>query len=75
VVFGFDSGKKVKGRKLHLVVDSQGLVIGLLVTEANASKRLGAVVVLHEATAKLARLEVVWVDQGYSGPNFAHAVK
>jgi transposase len=74
-VFGFDGGKKVKGRKRHLVVDSQGLVIGMLVTEANASERLGAVVVLHEAAAKLTRLKVIWVDRGYSGENFAHAVR
>ena len=74
-VYGFDGGKKVKGRKRHLVVDSQGLLIGVLVTEANASERLGAIVVLDEAKEKLARLEVVWVDQGYSGKNFAQAVQ
>ena len=75
VVYGFDGGKKVKGRKRHIVVDSQGLIIGVLVTEANASERLGAVVVLHEEIDKLSRLEVVWVDQGYSGPNFKRAVQ
>lgn len=57
------------------MVDSQGLLIGVLVTEANASERLGAVVVLHEAAVELSQLEVVWVDQGYSGENFAQAVK
>ena len=74
-VYGFDGGKKVKGRKRHIVVDSQGLLIGLLVTEANATDWLGAVIVLHEAVEKLNRLEVVWVDQGYSGKNFAHALR
>ena len=74
-VYGFDGGKKVKGRKHHIVVDSQGLLIGVLVTEANASERIGAVVVLDEAAEKLSRLEVVWVDQGYSGERFAKAVK
>lgn len=44
-------------------------------TEANASERLGAVVVLHEAAVELSKLEVVWVDQGYSGENFAQAVQ
>ena len=48
-VYGFDGGKKVKGRKRHIVVDSQGLLLGVFVTEANASERLGAVVVLDEA--------------------------
>ena len=51
------------------------MIIGVLVTEANGSERLGAVVVLHEARDKLSRLEVVWVDQGYSGPNFKRAVQ
>jgi putative transposase len=74
-VYGFDSGKQVKGRKRHIVVDSQGLLIGVLVTEANASERLGAIVVLDESIEKLSKLKVVWVDQGYSGPNFARAVK
>jgi putative transposase len=50
-------------------------VIGVLVTEANASERLGAIVVLDEAKEKLTNLEVIWVDQGYSGKNFAKAVK
>jgi putative transposase len=45
------------------------------VTEANASERLGAVVVLDEAKEKLSKLKVIWVDQGYSGKNFACAVK
>ncbi len=74
-MYGFDGGKLVKGRKRHFVVDSQGFVIGMLVTEANASERLGAVIVLHEAKEKLQKLKVVWVDQGYSGPNFAENVK
>lgn len=51
------------------------MLIGVLVTEANASERLGAVVVLEQAAEKLGRLQVVWVDQGYSGENFAQAVR
>ena len=70
-----DGGKKVKGLHRHIVVDSQGLLIGVLVTEANASERLGAVVVLNEARDKLSKLQVLWVDQGYSGKNFASAVQ
>ena len=50
-------------------------MIGGLVTEANASECLGAVIILHEAKEKLSRLEVVWVDQGYCGPNFKRAVQ
>ncbi len=57
------------------MVDSQGLLIGILVTGANASERLGAAVVLHEATEELSQTQVVWVDNGYSGENFARVVK
>lgn len=73
-MYGYDGGKKVKGRKRHIVVDSQGLLIGVLVTEGNASERLGAIVVLDEAKEKLSKLQVIWVDMGYSGKNFANAV-
>jgi putative transposase len=49
--------------------------MGVLVTEANASERLGAIIVLDEAQEKLSQLKVIWVDQGYSGQNFANAVQ
>ena len=52
-----------------------GLVIAIVVTEANTPERLGAVVALNEAAEKLDRLEVIWVDQGYRGENFATVVK
>lgn len=74
-VYGFDGGKQVKGRKRHIVVDSQGLVLGVLVTEANMPERLGAVVIFDEVRERLSRLEVVYVDQGYSGENFARAIR
>lgn len=47
----------------------------MLVTEANASERLGAIIVLDEAKETLSKLKVIWVDQGYSGQNFANAVQ
>ena len=56
-------------------MDSQGFVLGVWVTEANAPERLGAVVVFDEARDQLSRLEVVYVDQGYSGENFARAIR
>ena len=63
-VYSYDRGKKVKGCFRHIVVDSQGFLIGVLVSEANGSERLGAVVILHEAKEKLSGKEVVWVDAG-----------
>ncbi len=47
-VYGFDGGKLVKGRKRHVVVDIQGLLMSVVVTEANARERLGATIALLE---------------------------
>jgi putative transposase len=74
-VWGFDGGKLIKGRKRHLVVDTLGLVIGVIVTEGNASERVGALMVLAEAEDKVTELQLLWVDQGYRGQNFSEAVE
>ena len=74
-MWGFDGGKLIKGRKRHLVVDTLGLVIGVIVTEGNASERVGALMVLAEAEDKATGLELLWVDQGYTGENFSGAVE
>ena len=74
-MYGFDGGKKVKGRKRHIIVDSQGWLLKVLVSEANMPERLGAVAALMELPEKeLARLDLIWVDQGYRGENFARVV-
>jgi hypothetical protein len=44
-MYGFDGGKKIKDLKRHTVMDYQELVLEVLVKEANASERLGAVVI------------------------------
>ncbi|MDV2997584.1 MAG: hypothetical protein N4J56_007289 [Chroococcidiopsis sp. SAG 2025] len=50
-------------------------MIGILVSEANLSERLGAATILAEVGEELSATEVVWVDQGYSGENFARVVQ
>jgi putative transposase len=63
---GFDGGKKVKGRKRHLLVDTLGLIIAVVVTAANTDDRLGLVVLLTRYFAGgIRRLRKVWVDGGY----------
>jgi putative transposase len=74
-VWGYDGGKLTKGRKRHLVVDTLGLVIEVIVTEGNAPERVSAVMVLDEAGDKVDQLQLLWVDQGYTGENFAKAVE
>lgn len=64
----------MKGRKRHILVDTQGLLLGVLVTEASIPERLGAAALLLELVERLPRLLLIWVDQGYSGQRFAQAV-
>jgi putative transposase len=67
---GFDAGKKVTGRKRHVVVDTLGLVLAVVVTAANVQDRDGAQLVLRELYRRLCdswRLEKIWADGGYRG--------
>jgi putative transposase len=64
---GYDGGKKIKGRKRHLLVDTLGLIIVLVVHAASVVDRRGAELVLA-CDSIPDRLEHLWVDQGYRGP-------
>ncbi|WP_096637149.1 IS5 family transposase [Anabaena sp. FACHB-709] len=77
-VYGFDGGKKVKGRKRQTLVDSLGLLLKVVVSEANAGERLLAAYTLMELLEErpelLEKVEVIWVDSGYDGDKFALSV-
>ena len=63
---GFDGGKKVKGRKRHIWVDSLGLLLAVLVTAANVQDGRAACELLHRRLwDDLPRLEVVYADSQY----------
>ena len=63
---GYDGGKKINGRKRHLVVDTLGLLIVVLVTVASADDGTIAPEVLRQLTAEhLSRLELLWADGKY----------
>ena len=67
---GYDAGKKVTGRKRHLVVDTLGLVLTVVVTAASVQDRDGAKVVLRELFRRMqdsCRIQLVWADGGYRG--------
>ena len=64
---GFDGHKRVKGRKRHLLVDTQGLVLKVHNTGANQAERTGARHMLAPLASQFPRLRIVWADQGYSG--------
>lgn len=65
---GYDAGKKVTGRKRHLIVDTIGNVLAVVVHAANIQDRDGAKLVLSKlSSTTLARLQKVWADGGYRG--------
>ena len=65
---GYDAGKKIKGRKRHLLVDTQGHVIECVVTAASISDADGLKTLLSRYFApKVQRLKKLWGDGGYRG--------
>ena len=65
---GFDGGKKVKGRKRHLLVDTEGLVLEAKVHSAKVPDEDGIrLLLLERARGRLPRLSHLWVDAGYRG--------
>lgn len=64
---GYDAGKKINGRKRHLVVDTIGLVLAIVVHEASIQDRDGAKLVLQRLKGRFPRLSLIWADGGYTG--------
>lgn len=64
---GFDAGKKVKGRKRHILVDTLGLIHGCLVHTANIQERAGAKLLLEPLQNTLKLMKKIIADGGYSG--------
>jgi putative transposase len=64
---GYDGGKKVKGRKRHLLVDTEGLVLKAKVHVANMVDQEGIKPLLDGAKELFPRLSHLWLDAGYRG--------
>ena len=64
---GYDGAKKISGRKRHLLVETQGLVLRAKVHSAAMQDRAAVPLLLDGADAQFPRVEHVWVDQGYTG--------
>ncbi len=62
---GYDGGKRVKGRKRHLAVDTLGLLLVVVVTAANVGDRTGARLVAGGLVGRCARLVTLFADAGY----------
>ena len=64
---GYDGGKKVKGRKRHLLVDTEGFVLKAKVMSAKVMDYEGIKVLLDRAKGLFPRLSHLWLDAGYRG--------
>ena len=70
---GFDAGKKIKGRKRHILTDTQGLLVGAIVHTADIQDRDGAPVVLASIRHNFPWLRHVFADGGYAGEKLRDA--
>jgi putative transposase len=64
---GYDGNKKVRGRKRHLLVDTEGLVLKAKVHSAKVPEQDGLRLLLESARGGLSHLKHLWLDAGYEG--------
>lgn len=64
---GYDAAKKIKGRKRHLVTDTLGLLVAVLVTVASTQDRDAAMPAMDLAKAKVPGIKMLYVDGAYAG--------
>ena len=64
---GYDAGKKIDGRKRHILVDTMGLLIAVVVTAASVSDPAGARLLLRTLDGAAKKLRLIWVDGTYRG--------
>ena len=75
-VRGYDGGKRVKGRKRHLLVDTLGNMVDVVVTAANVHDTVGARKVLTKAKRWMPKMpKAIFADKGYQGPSLADWAK
>jgi putative transposase len=71
---GFDMAKKVKGRKRHIVTDTEGSLLAVLVQTANVQDNHGAVPLLQTMGRMFPTLRTIFADRVYRGPKLLEAV-
>jgi len=71
---GYDAGKQVKGRKIHALVDSEGLPMRVVVHSAAIQDRDGAGLVLDKIRQHFPWLELIWADGSYNARQVDAAV-
>ncbi len=71
---GYDAGKKIRGKKRHILVDTVGLLLHAVVHPADIQDRDGGVLLLSTLFGMYPFLAKLFADAGYQGPQFATAV-
>ena len=71
---GYDAGKKIVGRKRHLLTDSIGMLLAVIVHPAHVQDRDGAELLLRQARRLFPFVERIIGDAGYQGPKMAASV-
>lgn len=71
---GFDMAKKVKGRKRHIVTDTEGSLLAVLVQTGNLQDNHGAVPLLRSIGSKFPKLRYIFADRVYRGPKLLEAL-
>ena len=64
---GYDGNKKLVGRKRHILLDTEGFLLSVVVHAASIPDRKGGQWVLEAAGNTYPRLQHIWADQGYTG--------
>jgi len=64
---GYDGEKNLAGRKRHILVDTEGNLLNVVVHRVNIADRDGASSVLEDVPQRCAELQKIWADQGYTG--------
>lgn len=71
---GLDAGKRIKGRKRHIVTDTNGFLLDVLVHPANVQDVHGAVPLLRSLARRFPKLRHIYADRVYRGPQLLNAV-
>ncbi|WP_406177427.1 IS5 family transposase [Streptomyces sp. NBC_00996] len=64
---GYDGGKKINGRRRHVITDCLGLILMVLVTAGDVTDRRAARAMLPHLRARFRKISLVWADGGYTG--------
>ena len=72
---GYDAGKKIKGKKRHVLVDTDGLLLCAIVHAAQVQDRDGGVLLMGTLFGLFPFLLKLYADSGYQGPKFQRALR